>query len=682
MKNLKIKSKLVGGFIITAVIVLIVGVTAVLQLGKMENIQNELAREKLPAVQNMLEMQGYFEAIAGSMRVLLTPYAPTELRKKVHQDLLDIRKEYAAVKEEFLKLEFADHVQGLWDQFSNHLGRWVAINNEAVLLSEQLVASDIANPTRLNDHMNSFEIAHQALLAKVGKLLVFNEKFQGGTDYKGCSLGKWLENPDTTNPEILALARELRIVHQQLHTTVAEIKTAAAEGQDSRAREMAQEVLFPTSEQVFAIVHTMKKRSDSSYETFRKLNKLLLQDATVHQVNTFKVMDEIIDKAEADAKQIALDGEVVASKGRIITIAGIFIGISLALLLGFYLTFIITRPLSQGVKLSETMANGDMTSSMEVKSQDEIGVLANSLNRMAESLRSVIADILGDVKNLEESSSQLAVISDQMSTGAEDTADRSKQVAAAAEEMSANQNTVAAAMEQAATNVNMVAAATEEMSATISEIAQNSSKAKDITFKAVSQSAEASNRVDELGKAAHEINKVTETITEISEQTNLLALNATIEAARAGEAGKGFAVVANEIKDLAKQTSEATQDIQTKIESIQNATGITVKEINDIKGIINEVDTIVATIAAAVEEQSATTNEIAENVNQASEGINEVNENVAQSSTVSADIAGDIAEVNESANAMTTSSSQVKENALELSAISARLKEMMARFEV
>jgi len=188
--------------------------------------------------------------------------------------------------------------------------------------------------------------------------------------------------------------------------------------------------------------------------------------------------------------------------------------------------------------------------------------------------------------------------------------------------------------------------------------------------------------VNELGRAADEINKVTEAITEISEQTNLLALNATIEAARAGEAGKGFAVVANEIKDLAKQTAMATLDIKNKIQGIQQATGVTVHEINEISTVIADVDQIVATIASAVEEQSATTREISANVNQASQGINEVNENVAQSSAVSSEIASDIATVNESANEINTASSQVKISAEALSGVADRLKDMVSRFKI
>ena len=133
--------------------------------------------------------------------------------------------------------------------------------------------------------------------------------------------------------------------------------------------------------------------------------------------------------------------------------------------------------------------------------------------------------------------------------------------------MSSNMASVAAATEETATNVNVMTTATEEITTTVGEIQQSTLSAKEITGDAVKQASDIVNKVDELGVAAQDIGKVTETITEISAQTNLLALNATIEAARAGEAGKGFAVVANEIKDLAKQTADATGEIKTRIEA-------------------------------------------------------------------------------------------------------------------
>ncbi|MFT5701616.1 MAG: methyl-accepting chemotaxis protein [Desulforhopalus sp.] len=682
MKNLKIGVKLVGGFILTALIIMAVGITAIVEQGKMQHLQEELADDNLPAVQNLLIIKSEAAAIASLMRTILTPYISVEQRKLSHQGLGERRKIYGAAKTAFLALDFAEAVKPQFDIFSKHISKWVTVNNKAVEISQNLIDTDMTNPIRLNNHMNDFEIAHQSLLAKVGKLVAFKIDFEGGNDGTACSLGKWLGNMDTTNPQIVALAKDLQPIHMQLHQHVGKIKDLIAESRGFEARDITINELFPLSERVFKLVYDMKAVSDIANASFLEMNTLLLEEASVHQENTFKALDVLVEKAKTEAAATVKRGESIAKTSQLITIVGICLGVLLALILGFYLTHIITKPLQKGVELSKAMAGGDMTQTMDVDQKDEIGILAQSLNEMAKNLRKMITDVSVGVESVDDSSSQLAAISNQMQSGAENTASRSGQVASAAEEMSANQNTVAAAMEQASVNVNMVATATEEMNATISEIAQNSHNAKEITTQAVGKSKKAAQRVDELGRAADEINKVTEAITEISEQTNLLALNATIEAARAGEAGKGFAVVANEIKDLAKQTAQATLDIKTKIYGIQQATGITVTEINDIQTVISDIDQIVSTIAAAIEEQTATTREIAENVSQASTGITEVNENVAQSSTVAGEIASDIAEVNNSANEMNQASSRVKESASDLSGIAINLKNMIAKFTV
>jgi methyl-accepting chemotaxis protein len=237
-------------------------------------------------------------------------------------------------------------------------------------------------------------------------------------------------------------------------------------------------------------------------------------------------------------------------------------------------------------------------------------------------------------------------------------------------------------MEAAAGSLSIVASGTEEMSATIGEIAANTEKGRQIAEMAVGQTAHATGQIEELGKAAVQIGKVVETITEISEQVNLLALNATIEAARAGEAGKGFAVVANEIKELAKQTAEASGEIKQQIEGIQSSTQSTITEITAIADVVGQVNQIVATIATAVEEQSVTTNEIAGSVAKASEGIGEVKQSIVEGSESARIISGDIVDVTQAAGEMTHSSSQVNASSRALADLAEQLNTMVRQFKV
>jgi len=363
------------------------------------------------------------------------------------------------------------------------------------------------------------------------------------------------------------------------------------------------------------------------------------------------------------------------------------LGLSLALLLAilvplFFSVRAVIIPIKRTVAMLKDIAQGegDLTKRMQILKNDEIGELATWFNHFLDRLEKIVRDFGSKAHSLQLSSDTLSSIATQLAESTMSSNERSQRVAQGAETMSTNMATVAAASEQAATNVNAVASAVEEMAATVKEIADNSINAQEIAYNAATGATKASEKVNRLGADVKEIGKVTEVITEISAQTNLLALNATIEAARAGESGKGFAVVANEIKELAKQTAEATGEIKAKIKAIQDSTSDTVSEIERISVIIQDVNGIVSTIATAVGEQSVATNIIAQNLNQASLGIQEVNQNVAEVSVVTSDISADIREVSQASGEMNIVSAQLTTQAHDLFNLSERLSEVVNKF--
>ena len=329
----------------------------------------------------------------------------------------------------------------------------------------------------------------------------------------------------------------------------------------------------------------------------------------------------------------------------------LLISILLGLGIGAGVATFMGRSISAGTSAvlikAKAIAGGDLTGEeVQIDSNDELGDLAIAMNKMQSSLTKMIVAVAENAQQVANASEEFSAVSQQITTNSEET--------------SAQANVVSNATEQVNRNLQTVATGAEEMSSTIQEIAKNATESARVSGEAVKTAQTTNDTITKLGASSAEIGQVIKVITSIAQQTNLLALNATIEAARAGEAGKGFAVVANEVKELAKQTAKATEDISQKIAAIQSDTKGAVDAIATIGAIINQINDISSTIATAVEEQSATTNEMSRNVTEAAKGSTEITQNIAGVSQAAQGTSSSAQESMKAAHALAEMSTQLR----------------------
>ena len=306
------------------------------------------------------------------------------------------------------------------------------------------------------------------------------------------------------------------------------------------------------------------------------------------------------------------------------------------------------------LKVVTAASEGDLTQQIAVAGPDSMGQMSAGLTHLFESLRQNIRQILHNAQSVGASAEKLMSLSAQMAGDAAGTAGQAKVVSNASGEVSKN--------------LSVLVTGGEEMLRSIRLISKSSNESARVAKEAVSSASHAKLTISELGTSSSEIGKVIKAITSIAQQTNLLALNATIEAARAGEAGKGFAVVAHEVKELAKETARATDEIGLKIDAIQSSTKSAVSAIGKIDSVIKEIDSFSASIASAIEEQTATTNEMGRNVNQA-----------ADSAT---DIAQSICGVAKTAESTTLAAEETRNAAKALAEMASQLQLLVTRFKI
>jgi methyl-accepting chemotaxis protein len=325
---------------------------------------------------------------------------------------------------------------------------------------------------------------------------------------------------------------------------------------------------------------------------------------------------------------------------------------------------------------------GDLRQRMKITGKDEFAQMATLFNEFIMQQQILIQEVTTTSNEVVNATSQIEENINFIATSAEETSAQSHSVASASGQASTNVSNISNSAEQMSDTVNTIATAIEEMSVSLNEVAKNCQKESQISSSANNQARKTHSEVSHLQTVSVEISKVIELINDIADQTNLLALNATIEAASAGEAGKGFAVVATEVKELARQTAMATEQIRNQIEKMQESTNNAVKSINTITTVIEEVHTISQTIASSVEEQSATVGEIARNVSSSSEAAINIAKNVNESAKGLTEISSNIQGVTLAASDTASMLSIVQKNTRSLTGLAEKMNTILKKFKI
>ena len=651
---MKIGTKIGLGF---GAIILISGVLGTIgYVGAVTNDRSVriIGEDDLPSIRALAGLDIATEKAQGAQKALLNLNASAAQKSELKKEAATCIADGQAAREALDKLPKSPAEEENWIKVKEAFTAWEKHHNEFMRLADSLGQLGVGNPDRLKESIQKFQKDHIQIDLHIIDLINGGKPFEGAEDHELCDFGKWRATNQFESPALQAILAATDEPHRVFHDAVKRIKIAM------KTDDIADASKIESAE--------MRDAVEASCAQFAKLDELAGQAqgivrAMEHQA--FVACPNVMAQADGALEQLEtlMDGSIQQRVGQsmksaslaksvsiIATIAGVLVGGGLA----FFLTVSITRPLRSGVTFANGLAQGDLTQHLDIQRADEIGQLAKAMNDMGTSLRRTLQQIKSGILTLAGASQELSATSTQVSSNAEET--------------SAQATAVAAAAEQVSTNVATVASAAEEMSASIREIAKQASDAAREASDAVGIAESTNGTVQKLGQSSAEISHVIKVITSIAEQTNLLALNATIEAARAGEAGKGFAVVANEVKELARQTAKATEEIGTKIGGIQSDTEQAVSAIRHVAQAISKISAIQTTIASAVEEQAATMNEISRNSSEASRGSKE--------------IARNITSVTEAARDSTQAATKTADAAGDLSRLAAELKEETGQFRV
>ncbi|OIO04144.1 MAG: hypothetical protein AUJ49_03495 [Desulfovibrionaceae bacterium CG1_02_65_16] len=588
LKNLSLRFKLLGGFLIVAAITLLVGGLAFFQLSSLANKSERISNVDLPGVRESITIKAEAYAIGQSLRTLMSAEVGKEDRLRQLENIAKSRDRLSKAVEAYSKLDVDGKAKSLFEDLKAKLDATRAANTKAQEMAKQIIDLDILDPNELQADLQQFRGDHYKAMSDVALFIMNGKQFEGGDDAAACAFGKWAANFKTDNKAVAAAMTDIAQHHHAFHQSIGEIKKLGA----GKGKALFTSTTLPAAEATFEQFRKMREEAVKSQALFTELSGILFGESRARMNDLLAAADALSTYHKTQADEASHELAVSAGVSKTVVMAGVVLGVLIALILGITLTSSITGPVLQGVDFAKRMAEGDFTGRLEIDQRDEIGALARALNDMVGRLRVVVADVRGATDNVASGSEELSASSESLSQGATEQA---------------------AAIEEVSSSI-------EEMASNIRQNADNAQQTERIALQASKDAQEGGVAVGQAVVAMKNIAEKISIIEEIARQTNLLALNAAIEAARAGEHGKGFAVVAAEVRKLAERSGNAAGEISelssSTVSVSEKAGEMLMKLVPDIE----RTAELVQEIAAATGEQ----NSGAEQINKAIQQLDQV----------------------------------------------------------
>ena len=661
MKNIKIGVKLIGGFIIVALIVLVVGFFGWNGARQMQGHIHEIGDVRLPSVESLLRINVEGNEIRTAVRTMLNPRLSMDEKQQQYDNITDARERYREAWDVYEPLPQTDEEAKVWTEFVTAWNAWAEVNNRVVEMAQEIDGTDILNPDALRARLLGFITDHHVLMENILKLIVTGEMFEGGGDPTACNFGKWLAGYSTGNETINRLLEEVRAYHDPFHESVNRIKASIQAGNQNEAFAIFSADMQPNAEEVFDIFDQIENESERVVALYDSMNEYAFGEVQEKQNTAIGLLTEVIHINDVIAEEAVHIADSDGARVEMIALIGMIAGVIAGIILGIILTRGITAPLAKGVFFAQEIADGNLRIQLDVEQKDEVGQLAESLTFMLGALQykeeavqtisekdltlevkpaserdSLGQSLVSMVESLNEMLAQVNEAVDQVASG-------SDQVSQASQNLSQGATEQASSLEQISSSITEVNSQSKQNADNATEANGLAKQATDDAENGNVQMKELVEAMGRINASSDEISKVVKVIDDIAFQINLLALNANVEAARAGKYGKGFAVVAEEVRNLAVRAAEAVKEttamVEDSISNINTGNELVEKTAGQLEAIVTgstKVAEFLGEIASASKEQ-------AQAIDQITEGLDQIDQ-VTQGNTASAEESASAAE--------------------------------------